>query len=83
MDIQFQIKGETTNTGRPENWKNFVLGKYMEIKITYKQMHKNIIEDKKDYKQRHFHQVPHHYREATSNFEQRHFHDYSVITSNI
>eukprot|EP00971_Amphidinium_carterae_P244379 4852514-Amphidinium_carterae.1 len=32
-----------------------VIGKYMEIKITFKQTLKNIIEDRREYKQTHFH----------------------------
>eukprot|EP00971_Amphidinium_carterae_P019485 383463-Amphidinium_carterae.6 len=53
METQFQIKAE--RIGREGSWKTIVIGKYMEIKITYKQTLKNIIEDRKEYKQRHFH----------------------------
>eukprot|EP00971_Amphidinium_carterae_P052859 1041007-Amphidinium_carterae.1 len=44
QDKQFHIKGE--RIGREGLWKTIVIGKYMEIEITYKQTLKNIIEDR-------------------------------------
>eukprot|EP00971_Amphidinium_carterae_P044775 880817-Amphidinium_carterae.1 len=53
MDKQFQIKGE--RVGREGQWKTIMIGQYLEMKMTYRQTLKNIIEDKREYKQTHFH----------------------------
>eukprot|EP00971_Amphidinium_carterae_P044776 880818-Amphidinium_carterae.1 len=53
MDKHFQIKGE--RVGREGQWKTIMIGQYLEIKMTYRQTLKNIIEDKREYKQAHFH----------------------------
>eukprot|EP00971_Amphidinium_carterae_P301785 5995758-Amphidinium_carterae.1 len=53
MDKQFQIKVE--RVGREGQSKTNMIGQYLEIKVTYKQTLKNIIEDKTEYKQTHFH----------------------------
>eukprot|EP00971_Amphidinium_carterae_P215799 4283572-Amphidinium_carterae.2 len=37
---QFQIKGE--RIGREGAWKIIIVGKYMELKATYKQKHRNV-----------------------------------------
>eukprot|EP00971_Amphidinium_carterae_P180870 3587932-Amphidinium_carterae.2 len=61
LDRQFQIKGE--QVGREGAWRTITIGLYMEIKMTYRQTLKNIVEDTKEYKQRHFHD----YSEITTN----------------
>eukprot|EP00971_Amphidinium_carterae_P119425 2365609-Amphidinium_carterae.1 len=40
VDRQFQIKGE--HIGREGAWKTIIVGKYMELKATYKQKHRNV-----------------------------------------
>eukprot|EP00971_Amphidinium_carterae_P002980 58476-Amphidinium_carterae.1 len=53
MDAQFQVQGD--RAGRETINRTIPIGKYMEIKTTYKQTCKDIIVDRNEYKQRHFH----------------------------
>eukprot|EP00971_Amphidinium_carterae_P227551 4513617-Amphidinium_carterae.1 len=46
-------KGESA--GRESPWKTIIVGEYMEMKSACRQRHRRLIEDKKEYKQNHFH----------------------------
>eukprot|EP00971_Amphidinium_carterae_P008047 159247-Amphidinium_carterae.1 len=56
-DNQFQIKAghELERLGGNSEGRNIEIGKYMEIKVAYKQVHRTVIENKGEYKQNHFH----------------------------
>eukprot|EP00971_Amphidinium_carterae_P295261 5863565-Amphidinium_carterae.1 len=54
LDHQYQIKGE--RLGRESNWaRTITVSKYFDLKAVYKQQRKRIIDDKKSYKQNHYH----------------------------
>eukprot|EP00971_Amphidinium_carterae_P190379 3778310-Amphidinium_carterae.3 len=55
IDNQYQIKcGEVL--GRISGWQRTLnVGKYMELKVIYRQQHRNPIENKTEYKQNHYH----------------------------
>eukprot|EP00971_Amphidinium_carterae_P302589 6012513-Amphidinium_carterae.2 len=54
IDYQYQIKGE--RLGRESNWsRTIAVNKYFELKAVYKQQHRKVIEDRRDYKQTHYH----------------------------
>eukprot|EP00971_Amphidinium_carterae_P196560 3900871-Amphidinium_carterae.1 len=52
LDHQYQIQGD--RVGR-EGSHNINIGKYLEFKTTYRNTIRNVIVDKPDYKQRHYH----------------------------
>eukprot|EP00971_Amphidinium_carterae_P017313 341423-Amphidinium_carterae.3 len=55
IDNQYQIKcGKVF--GRISGWQRTLnVGKYMELKVVYRQQHRNPIENKTEYKQNHYH----------------------------
>eukprot|EP00971_Amphidinium_carterae_P304829 6057564-Amphidinium_carterae.1 len=53
MDVQFQMQGD--RSGRDNINRTIPIGKYMEIKTTYRQTCEDVILDRNEYKQRHFH----------------------------
>eukprot|EP00971_Amphidinium_carterae_P096120 1902062-Amphidinium_carterae.1 len=54
VDHQYQIKGE--RLGRESSWgKTITVGKYMDLKVVYRQQHRKAIEEKVKSKQNHFH----------------------------
>eukprot|EP00971_Amphidinium_carterae_P105549 2090189-Amphidinium_carterae.1 len=57
MDVQYQIKAgaELQRLGGDRDGSTILIGQYMELKIAYQQAHKTVIENRNDYKQRHFH----------------------------
>eukprot|EP00971_Amphidinium_carterae_P082124 1624455-Amphidinium_carterae.1 len=57
MDVQYQIKAgaELQRLGGDREGSTIQISQYMELKIAYQQIHRNVIENKVDYKQRHFH----------------------------
>eukprot|EP00971_Amphidinium_carterae_P015341 302841-Amphidinium_carterae.1 len=56
-DVQFQIKAghELERLGGNAPGRNIEIGKYMEIKVAYRQIHKTVIENKTEYKLDHYH----------------------------
>eukprot|EP00971_Amphidinium_carterae_P262310 5203061-Amphidinium_carterae.1 len=57
MDVQYQIKAgaELQRLQGDREGNTIPISKYMELKIAYQQLHKTVMENKVDYKQRHFH----------------------------
>eukprot|EP00971_Amphidinium_carterae_P239479 4754211-Amphidinium_carterae.1 len=57
VDVQYQIKAgaELQRLGGDREGSTIPIGKYIELKIAYQQVHRTVITDKFDYKQRHFH----------------------------
>eukprot|EP00971_Amphidinium_carterae_P092255 1826800-Amphidinium_carterae.1 len=55
IDMQYQLKAGK-QLGQLSGWTKMInVGKYMELKVVYKQQHRRTIEDKIEYKQNHFH----------------------------
>eukprot|EP00971_Amphidinium_carterae_P157741 3126652-Amphidinium_carterae.1 len=57
MDVQYQIKAgaELQRLGEDQEGRTINIGEYMELKVAYKQVHRTDIENRLEYKQRHFH----------------------------
>eukprot|EP00971_Amphidinium_carterae_P066778 1322318-Amphidinium_carterae.1 len=57
VDVQYQIKAgaELQRLGGDQEGRTIPIGQYMELKIAYQQVHRTVIENRHEYKQRHFH----------------------------
>eukprot|EP00971_Amphidinium_carterae_P135609 2686764-Amphidinium_carterae.1 len=57
MDVQYQIKAgaQLQRLGGDRETSTIPISQYMELKLAYQQTHRVVIENKADYKQRHFH----------------------------
>eukprot|EP00971_Amphidinium_carterae_P165751 3285523-Amphidinium_carterae.1 len=57
MDSQYQIKAgaELQRLQGDRETSTLLISNYMELKIAYRQRHRTVIENRADYKQRHFH----------------------------
>eukprot|EP00971_Amphidinium_carterae_P326583 6457460-Amphidinium_carterae.1 len=54
-DYQYQIKAGKWLERLGGQYRTIQVGHYMELKVAYKQKHKDVIENKSEYKQNHFH----------------------------
>eukprot|EP00971_Amphidinium_carterae_P013343 263053-Amphidinium_carterae.1 len=57
MDVQYQIKAgaQLQRLGGDRDGNTIAISQYMELKLAYQQVHRQVIENMADYKQRHFH----------------------------
>eukprot|EP00971_Amphidinium_carterae_P282719 5612710-Amphidinium_carterae.1 len=54
-DYQYQIKAGEWSERLGGQHRTITVGHYMELEVAYKQKHKNVIENKMEYKQNHYH----------------------------